>query len=334
MAGNSIGTDAAGALDLGNGTDGVRVQMSAEDNLTSGNTIAFNKRIGVSLSSAAGTGNAIFGNSIYSNALLGIDLGADGATPNDADDADGGPNLTQNTPVIAEFLVGKSAVRATYSVPTDLANATYPLRVEFFLAETDGQEGKTILGVDVFSADDLAAGVKTVIFTPASVVKADDAIVATASDTAVTGLAGNTSEFSVGVAVLNNPWHSDCNQLLDVTGDCGAFAEDALEVINYLNAFGAGPVPVLASGPPFYDTNNDFFVTAADALDIINFLNAFGAGPGPEPEASGEAAADAVFGSLDVSRSLASISAAEAIFAAGDCTESLMATRARRSRRS
>jgi len=333
VAGNSIGTDAAGALDLGNGTDGVRVQMSAQSNRTVGNTIAFNKRIGVSLSSSAGFANGISGNSIYSNALLGIDLGADGVTPNDAGDADEGPNRTLNTPTIDEILVGQSAIRATYSVPTNQQTAFFPLRVEFFLADADGQEGKTLLGTDVFTVADLAVGAKTVIFSPPSPVTADDVIVAAASEG--TGLfVGNSSEFSAGHVVVTNPWHIDCDQLLDVTGDCGAFAEDALEVINYLNAFGAGPVPVFASGPPYYDTNNDFFVTAADALDIINFLNAFGAGPVPEPEASGQAAVDAVFSSLDVSQSLASTAAAEAIFAADDCSDPLVSARPRRSRRS
>ena len=344
VAGNSIGTDAAGAADLGNATDGVRVQMSAENNPVSGNMIAFNKRMGVSLSSSAGTGNAIVGNSIYSNAQLGIDLGADGATQNDTDDVDGGPNLTQNTPEIDEFLVGKSAVRVTYSVPTDLANANYPLRVEFFVADENGQEGKTFLGADVFSADDLAAGVKTVIFAPAAVVKADDTIVATASDTAASGLAGNTSEFSVGHTVVTDPWFN-ANNPFDVDGyeppiivDVAAVlvtANDALLIINYLNAFGAGPVPVFASGPPYYDTNGDFFVAAADALDVINYLNAFGPGPGPGPEASGEAAADAVFGSLDSTAMHSNDhAAAAAIFAADDGTESLVSTRPRRNRRS
>ncbi len=60
-------------------------------------------------------------------------------------------------------------------------------------------------------------------------------------------------------------------------------AGDALAIINYLNAFGAGPVPANAAlGQPFgfLDTSGgangagDNFVTAGDALDVINFLNA------------------------------------------------------------
>ena len=47
-----------------------------------------------------GSGNAIRKNSIHDNGALGIDLGADGTTPNDDLDADSGPNQLQNGPEI------------------------------------------------------------------------------------------------------------------------------------------------------------------------------------------------------------------------------------------
>ena len=116
---------------------------------------------------------------------------------------------------------------------------------------------------------------------------------ATATDLSATGLTGNTSEFSVDETVRSNPWFNVAKPF-NVDGDVGIFAADALEIINFLNAFGAQSVPDVATAPPFYDTNGDFFVTAADALDVINFLNA---GLGGEGEASGsQAAVDAVFG--------------------------------------
>lgn len=88
-------------------------------------------------------------------------------------------------------------------------------------------------------------------------------------------------------------WHNQV-RALDVVGsgntvDNAVVSGDALAVINYLNAFGSGPVPATATaGPPFLDTNNDDFVTSGDVLSIINFINAFGSGLlGPEGEGEG-----------------------------------------------
>ena len=69
-----------------------------------GNQIAFNglpdgpPAPGVAVTGTA-RGNAIRGNAIRANTGLGIDLGADGPTPNDAGDADDGPNGLLNAPV-------------------------------------------------------------------------------------------------------------------------------------------------------------------------------------------------------------------------------------------
>jgi len=72
---------------------------------------------------------------------------------------------------------------------------------------------------------------------------------------------------------------------LDVTGDGSIVAEDALAVINFLNAFGSQEIAADSSvGPEFYDTSGDGHVAPDDALDVINFLNAFG------PDIEGEPA--------------------------------------------
>jgi hypothetical protein len=98
---NLIGTDAAG-LTLGNGQSGVEIddgdQNEVGDAQGLGNTIAHNGSDGVTVT--AGSGTAIRRNSIHDNGLLGIDLGANGATANDFLDADQGANQLQNGPVI------------------------------------------------------------------------------------------------------------------------------------------------------------------------------------------------------------------------------------------
>ena len=69
----------------------------------SSNIIAFNLgngvTVGLSLFDAA-IDNGILGNSIFSNAKLGIDLADNGSTPNSAGGPHTGPNDLQNKPVL------------------------------------------------------------------------------------------------------------------------------------------------------------------------------------------------------------------------------------------
>jgi hypothetical protein len=110
VIGNWIGTQADGVSPLGNGT-GIGIGNSVNCtvgglNPGAGNIVAFNGR-GVIVYS---TGERILSNSIYSNGGIGIDLNADGPTPNDAMDPDDGPNHLQNYPVITSTqIVNNSA---------------------------------------------------------------------------------------------------------------------------------------------------------------------------------------------------------------------------------
>jgi hypothetical protein len=82
-----------------------------------------------------------------------------------------------------------------YSVPTDSANATYPIDVDFYLADADGQEGRTRVATDGYGLAE--AGILRMVSLPAAVpVEPGDRIVATATDAA-----GNTSEFSPSIVV-------------------------------------------------------------------------------------------------------------------------------------
>ena len=104
VRGNLIGIDATGTQALRNGDSGIYIDHADDSviggtNAGDGNTIANNGGDGVTV--AAGVRNRILGNAIYDNDGLGIDLGADGQTPNDgAPDADTGANFLQNYPVI------------------------------------------------------------------------------------------------------------------------------------------------------------------------------------------------------------------------------------------
>jgi Dockerin type I domain len=87
-----------------------------------------------------------------------------------------------------------------------------------------------------------------------------------------------TTSVNFGVTVFADlfPWNNGLN-LYDVTGDGEIAADDALEIINDLNAFHSRPLPPPDAGfspPPFYDVVPDNFIAPNDALEVINFLNA------------------------------------------------------------
>ena len=192
---NKIGTAGDGTSDLGNGRQGVFVTNRAQNTLIGGtgasefNIIAHNDLQGVLIGRdpargfliAAGNGNAVLGNSIFSNALLGIDL-------------NGGANRRQAAPTItsATIVAGIATVNVTL---TSRPNTTF--RIEFFTnaaADPSGSgEGQTFLGFIDVTTDGTGTGSGTGIFlttaTPGTFITAT----ATNLDT------NDTSEFSVAV---------------------------------------------------------------------------------------------------------------------------------------
>jgi hypothetical protein len=148
VAGNIIGTDASLALDRGNTGAGVFLNagfagFAVSDNIigsnydgsigdaNEGNVIA-NNDTGINImppvATATSTGNKISRNSIFGNAQLGIDLGADGVTVNDDGDADAGVNDLFNAPVIATTQVaGGNLVITGFSRPGSV--------IEFYVSD-------------------------------------------------------------------------------------------------------------------------------------------------------------------------------------------------------
>jgi len=197
LQGNLIGTDAAGTGPLGNAGSGIFVAAADGTQIGgtmsgAGNTIAYNGVRGVAVFSG-NTRNRISRNSIHDNggaARLGIDLNNDNATANDAGDPDTGANNLQNFPEMVSATINGANVDIQYSVPSTSANSSFPLTVEFFLADADGQEGQTYLGSDSYSE-----GTTPTATVPNGGAVAGTKIVATATDD------GNTSEFSTSVTV-------------------------------------------------------------------------------------------------------------------------------------
>nr|MBA2524367.1 hypothetical protein [Pyrinomonadaceae bacterium] len=104
---NYIGTDVTGNNCLGNQRDGVFVNRGSVSHTILDNFITCNARNGVNIPNFAtndpGIRIEVTNNSIFANALLGIDLGDAGITANDGGDPDGGANFQQNFPVLTSF---------------------------------------------------------------------------------------------------------------------------------------------------------------------------------------------------------------------------------------
>lgn len=146
--GNLIGTDLSGTGPLGNGAHGIRIDSGASGNTISdgvphnvvdpdavGNTIAYNGQDGIAIFGDNSTQNVIYGNRIFANGGLGIDLGNDGVTPNDPGDVDTGPNSLQNFPVITDVEV--NATSTTVSGSLDWSQSSLSLfQIDVFVGST------------------------------------------------------------------------------------------------------------------------------------------------------------------------------------------------------
>lgn len=103
ISGNKIGIGMDGISPIPN-TTGIDVLGGGNFDIAS-NTIARNTGVGIIIRPGV-TQVGIDNNTIHSNGGLGIDLGGDGVTPNDAMDPDTGPNNLQNFPVITAVRFG------------------------------------------------------------------------------------------------------------------------------------------------------------------------------------------------------------------------------------
>jgi len=191
---NTIGgsTRAARNLISGNGIDGVdvnsqgnRVQNDLVGTKRDGITALGNTSSGVAVSNNA-SGVGILNNSVFSNGGLGIDLGRDGATPNDLNDADAGSNALQNKPVITSAKTSDTAT--TVKGRLNSGSGTF-FTIQFFSNPT-GNEGRTFIGQTTVSTD--ASGNVSFVFKPKKRVPVGQKITATATR----NFTGDTSEFS------------------------------------------------------------------------------------------------------------------------------------------
>jgi CSLREA domain-containing protein len=222
VQGNVIGTDVTGTANLGNLVHGVFFNGASGNTVGgttsgAGNVIARNGGDGVFVSS--GASNRIESNAIYNNTGLGIDLGANGVTANDLNDADTGANNLQNFPVLTAATSGGGITMVSGTLNSTASTA---FRLEFFANTACGPaghgEGETFIGSTNVTTDAMGDASFTVSFSVS--VPPGQAVTATATDPD-----GNTSEFSACVAVTATPCMITCpGNLTRATdpGPCGA----------------------------------------------------------------------------------------------------------------
>lgn len=194
ILGNFIGTTSAGNVALGNSLGGIYIDggsaLVGGGGAANSNIIAFNGGSGVNLFGSTTSVN-MRRNSIHSNAGLGIDLGNNGVTLNDALDPDIGANGYQNYP----FISGAASATSTLTVRfQSKANQNYTLDFYSSPAGTCDPsahgEGKRWLGNILVMTNGSGAWTGSVVTTyPFGT---GQVITGTATDST-----GKTSEFSV-----------------------------------------------------------------------------------------------------------------------------------------
>ncbi|MGB7307177.1 MAG: DUF4347 domain-containing protein, partial [Burkholderiaceae bacterium] len=212
IQGNRIGTDATGTLNWGPQQNGILLENGASNSLIGGtagegNIIAFSGQGGsftdaIDLSGMTSQDNAILGNTVYSNAGLGISLGTPGTpTPNDANDTDNGSNGLQNYPVLFTADINTSTIDITGSLNSQ-SNTSY--RIEFFSnplgSEDPTGHGEAINYLDFVNVTTNGSGNASINTTiNATGVAVNDRVTATATVDLGGGNYGSTSEFSLNL---------------------------------------------------------------------------------------------------------------------------------------
>lgn len=185
LSGSSVPTTDTSIADnaiANNSQNGVIVSNGDDNTIGPNNTIASNTAYGVAV--AQGTGNTITKNAITSNGTLGINLvglsdPTTGITPNDANDADSGPNDLLNFPVFNASTVNATQVTVSGTAPAGSL-------VEIFKSDEAHPNGE---GFE-FLVQTTATGGTFSVALPITLPLQDELIL-----TATATLGGNTSEF-------------------------------------------------------------------------------------------------------------------------------------------
>ncbi len=196
VEGNCVGTDITATLNRGNESNGI--ELASSSNTIggtiggAGNTIDFNgagqSGSGVQLVGSP-TFDQILSNSIYENAVLGINLG-NGPTPNHQPGTSG-PNNYQNYPVL-QAAQSDGTLTTVQGKLNALPSTNY--LIQFYCSATSSAsgfgQGQTLIGSELVPTD--GSGLATVVYPLSVATTPGQWISATATDPA-----GDTSEFAL-----------------------------------------------------------------------------------------------------------------------------------------
>jgi trimeric autotransporter adhesin len=212
VIGNYVGVAADGTTAVTGSAFGVVAWNAAANNRVGGTAagegnIIANAGVGVDIDASGGNvlATAILGNSISGNSGLGIDLGTNGVTANDAGDADTGPNNLQNFPVLTTARTDGSGQLILTGALNSTANTS--VRIEFFANtsrdSTGYGEGQRYLGFANVTTD--AAGNVMINATLSATVAVGEFISATATKSnAGFSTWTDTSEFARNIAAVSS----------------------------------------------------------------------------------------------------------------------------------
>jgi hypothetical protein len=206
VIGNYIGTAVDGATLLGNTRWGVIVWNGALNNriggtaVGEGNVIAGTGQqagVGIDNNTINTTGIAVLGNSIFSNATIGIDLDANGVTVNNGTKNAGLPNNDMDYPVFTFASVSGTTLAINGYIGSAANQAAFAnARVEVFKSDDDATgygEGKTYVG---FLTSDANGNFSGSLDVTGKGLNSGDKITGTATDGT-----NNTSEFGPNMLV-------------------------------------------------------------------------------------------------------------------------------------
>ncbi|WP_423226426.1 beta strand repeat-containing protein [Candidatus Amarolinea aalborgensis] len=204
------GTSATQPLPGSHQQNGIVIEEGAHDNQVGdtasallswpGNIVRYNSYQGIIVRGATTLNNRLSGNIVMNGPGPAIDLGGDGLTPNDTGDPDEGPNRLQNTPELLDAVYPDAGpggpaifnpISITYRVDSALINASYPITIEFFRADSMASgQALSYLGATSYTAPNAQSAVSVLMY-PIQPTNFWWPIVATATDGQ-----GNTSELS------------------------------------------------------------------------------------------------------------------------------------------